>query len=58
MPRGQVSDIVIGSVFLFIVGFETPRILDHVGFAILLFSFGVCRLLSTLLREAMRNRLL
>jgi hypothetical protein len=25
MLRGPVADIMIGSVFLFIVGFETPR---------------------------------
>jgi hypothetical protein len=49
---------MIGSVFLFIVGFETPRILDHVGFAILLFSFGYVACSRPYWREVMRNRLL
>jgi hypothetical protein len=58
MLRGQVADIMIGSVFLFIMGFETPRTLNHVGFAILLFSFGYVACSRPYWREAMKNRLL
>jgi hypothetical protein len=31
MLRGQVADIMNRISFLFIVGLEAPRILDHVG---------------------------